>query len=260
MPNNILKIHLTIISSAVVFLFLAMFYILIIQPQFANPEGANKDLIVQTNSDEKDIAQIKETNRDIVAAAEKSETVNVRKIDSSDHYLGEMGTVVEMIVYGDFECPFCVNFSKTIDKAVAEFGDKIVVSVRHYGLRSHANAIPAALASECSGEQGKFWEMYAELNKDSVMNNLNADEYKKNALELGLDLGKFGQCFDSEKYKEKIINQMDEAKIYGVVGTPTIFINGEIVSGARPFENYKERDGSAKEGIKSIIERHLGNK
>lgn len=156
----------------------------------------------------------------------------VRPIDDTDHILGDKNAKIQIIIYDDFECPFCYKFYETTKQIKEEFGNKVAIVFRHYPLRIHDNAMVAAEASECAAEQGKFWEMYDKLFADNNANKMGVDQFKQDAADLGFDQAKFNQCLDTEKYKDKVTSQMIEGKNFGVGGTPTFFriINAEFHS------------------------------
>jgi len=182
---------------------------------------------------------------------------NLSDISKDDHAWGDLNNPVKMIIYSDFECPFCAKLAKAIEEVKKNYEGKVVIAYRHNPLVSHSAAMPAALASECAAEQGKFWEMHDKLFEDAGEKNLSAEEFKKDAGELNLNLDQFNQCLAGEKYKAKIENQAALGKQVGADGTPTFFVNGEVYPGAYPFEDYIGSDGINHEGVKSIIERHL---
>ncbi len=200
---------------------------------------------------------IADNNNVVKKAKEKRPVVIERKVNESDHYVGDLSAPVHIIEYSDFECPFCYSFSKTMTKVKEEFGDKVVIAFRHFPLQSHKNAIPAAIASECAGEQGKFWEMHDKLFDNAKNHELNLDQYRTNAEGLDLDLDQFDTCLREEKYKDKIISSMAEGKRNGVSGTPASFVNGEVVPGAYPFDDFIDSQKREREGMKTIILRHL---
>ena len=88
---------------------------------------------------------------------------------------------------------------------------------------------------------------------------MNVEQFKQNAVELELDAAKFNQCLETQKYKDKIQAQMLEGRNFNVTGTPGSFVNSEPVPGAYPFEDFTGSDGQEREGMKSIIERHLND-
>jgi len=181
----------------------------------------------------------------------------LRPIGQTDHVWGDVGAPVAIIVYSDFECPFCSKFAETMKQIEENFKDKVAITFRHYSLPGHPDAEKAAEASECAAEQGKFWEMYDKLFADNVVGRMSADQFKKDAADLDLSQEQFNQCLDSGKYKNKIAEQKLEGNKAGVTGTPTIFVNGNIYPGAYPFEDFTSPDGRQEKGMKSIISEWL---
>ncbi len=177
----------------------------------------------------------------------------VRPIDAADHVFGNPSAPIKMIVYSDFQCPFCSEFADTMKKIEAYFTDKVVVTFRHYPLPGHPQAEKAAEASECAAEQGKFWEMHDKLFADNVADNMSVEKFKQDAAELGLDTNKFNQCLDSGQYAAKVAEQKAEGGRAGVTGTPTSFLSGNVYPGAYPFEDFKNTSGQMEKGMKNII-------
>lgn len=215
----------------------------------------NKTKGNDVNKETKDLI---DQNKDVVKNAKNSQPKKtVRDIDSTDWVKGNTSAPVKLIVYGDFDCPFCAEFEKTLKKAQEEFPDKIVIAFRHNPLRSHPMAYTAALSAECAGEQNKFWEMHDKIFAANTENILNEEKIKADAKDLGLDVVKFEQCIDTEKYKDKIQEQYLEAVNLGVIGAPGSFINGQPLAGAVPYDDYTASDGNKYDGLKKIIEKHL---
>src|SRR3989338_6919610 len=153
---------------------------------------------------------------------------DLKVFDTKDHILGDANAPVKIIVYSDFECPFCAKYAGTIKQVEEKFKDKVAISFRHYPLPGHPQAELAAQASECAAEQGKFWQMHDKLFADNLAGRLSPEQYKTDAAELGLDEAQFNQCLDSEKYKNRVAEDKAEGKRIGVTGTPTSFVNGAI--------------------------------
>ncbi|OGF24395.1 hypothetical protein A3H09_01320 [Candidatus Falkowbacteria bacterium RIFCSPLOWO2_12_FULL_45_13] len=177
----------------------------------------------------------------------------LKSIEAADHTLGDISAPVKMIVYSDFECPFCADFAKTMKQVEENFKYNAVIAFRHYLLAGHPQALPAAMASECAAEQGKFWEMHDKLFADNAAGRMSLEQFKTDAADLGLDTAKFNQCLDSEKFKDKVIEQKSGGDKAGVTGTPTTFVNGNIYPGAYPFEDFTGSDGKPDKGMKSVI-------
>jgi protein-disulfide isomerase len=175
------------------------------------------------------------------------------QINQGDHVFGLADAPVKIMIYSDFECSFCAKFADTIKQVEQEFKDKVVITYRHYPLGGHPQANSAALASECAAEQDKFWEMHDKLFADNLAGRMGIDQFKIDAVDLGLDANQFNQCLDSAKYQDKIDRQMSQGKQAGVTGTPTSIINGNIYPGAYPFEDFATTDNQPAKGLKSII-------
>lgn len=157
------------------------------------------------------------------------------------YFLGKENAPVKIIEFSDFQCPFCGrHYSQSHSQLVKEYVDtgKAVFYYKHFPLSFHPEAYPAALAYECAGEQDKNWEMHDKIfeNQDAM----SEASYKQWANDLGLNTAKFNECFDSDKYKEKIDADFNEGQELGVSGTPSFFINGVKVVGAQPYSAFKQ--------------------
>jgi len=150
---------------------------------------------------------------------------------------GPAGAPIEIIEFSDFQCPFCLRAYPTVNQVLTTYGDKIRFVYRHYPLPSHPNARPAAEASECAAEQGKFWLYYEKLFADQT--KLTDPGLKQSAAAVGLDTNRFNACVDSRKYKDRVETDIKEGNDVGVSGTPAFFINGRMISGAQPFDAFK---------------------
>lgn len=147
---------------------------------------------------------------------------------------------VKVELFDDFECPFCLKHSKTIDQMLQEYGNKVELTLKHFPLNFHANAQKAAEAYECAREQKKGWEMHDKIFEANANNNMSIDAWKAAAEQLDLNIPQFNSCLDSGKYVDKIKQDAEEAKQKGARGAPATFINGEMISGAVPYSTLKE--------------------
>lgn len=163
----------------------------------------------------------------------------VPALSDSDYFVGSKDAKVVLVEYTDFECPFCLKHSETSKKIKEAYGDKILFVVRHFPLSFHENAQKAAEAAECAGEQGKFWPMYDALFTANANKTMGVDKWKSEAAKMGLKAKQFNECLDSGKYAKKIAEEQAGGAAAGVDGTPATFINGQLLSGALPFEQFK---------------------
>jgi len=145
---------------------------------------------------------------------------------------------VVIVEFSDFECPYCSRAESTIAEVIRAYPDKIRLVYRDFPLPMHANAPKAAEAAKCAGDQGKYWDMHAKLFANQRA--LDAKALKGYAKELNLDQAKFDKCLDSGE-KTKLVEEDHKAGgELGVTGTPAFFVNGMLLSGAQPFEAFKE--------------------
>ncbi len=101
----------------------------------------------------------------------------------------------------------------------------------------HPEALPAAIAANCAGEQGKYYEYHDALFSSS---SLGSEVYQVYAVELGLDPAQFVECLSNTSVKDEIMADLNWASNLGVQSTPTFFINGIALVGAQPFESFKD--------------------
>jgi len=141
---------------------------------------------------------------------------------------GNPAATVKIVVFSDFQCPFCAQAHEELKKIFTKYSDKISVEFKHYPLPSHFLAFQEAEASECANDQGRFWE-YADL-LFSNQNNINSARLSEIAGEVGLDTGKFGSCLDSGVNKIIVSQDIEQGNQENVKGTPTFFLNNKEVS------------------------------
>ena len=151
---------------------------------------------------------------------------------------GGKNAPVTIIEFSDYECPFCKRAEDVVDQVVSTYGDKVKVVFRDFPLPFHANARPAAEAANCAAAQGKFWEYHGKLFANQSA--LTPDKLNAYAGEIGLDQTKFAECVAQKPHAAAIDKDIADGQKVGVSGTPAFFINGRMLSGAQPFEKFKE--------------------
>lgn len=144
-----------------------------------------------------------------------------------------------LVIFSDFHCPFCKRVEPTIDQIMQNYKGKVRKIWRHYPLPFHQGADRAAEASECAFEQKKFWEYHKALF-DNLGNTKDDASLKNLAKQIGLDTKKFDSCLDSGKYKAVVQADTQKGNQVGVNGTPAVFVNGDLVSGAQPYESFDQ--------------------
>lgn len=149
--------------------------------------------------------------------------------------LGPSSAPVTLILFSDFQCPYCKSFSATLHEIVRRYGEKVRLVFRQYPLNDiHPDAQRAAEASLCANRQGKFWEMHDLLFEDQE--NLREESLKAKAGQLGLDQTAFASCLAAGRHAADVIADLRAAASAGVEGTPSVLVNGRYLHGNVPFE------------------------
>jgi len=158
------------------------------------------------------------------------------KIGNAPVY-GSKNAPVKIVIWSDFECPFCSRVNPSIAQVKKEYGKKVAVSFKHFPLPFHKNAELAAVAAIAAQNQGKFWEMHDKLFENQKA--LQRPQLVQYAKDLGLNIAKFEKDLDNPANKARVKAEMAEGSKVGVRGTPASFVNGRMISGAQPFQNFK---------------------
>ena len=171
------------------------------------------------------------------AAAPGADTVFNVPFDETQPTKGPKDAKVTIIAVSDFQCPFCSRVNPTVKQIEETYKNDVRIVWANNPLSFHQNAMPAAEAAYAAHEQGKFWEMHDLLFANQ--GSLTRDNFEKWAQQLGLDMTKFKAALDSGKFKGQIEKEQKLYTSRGARGTPGFFINGRLVSGAQPFDNFK---------------------
>ncbi len=158
--------------------------------------------------------------------------------------IGDASAPVEVVMWGDFQCPFCRRFDlTTLPELKQEYFDTgkarfVWRNFVNYGVESE----DAANAAYCAGEQGKFWEYHAHLydNQQGINHgSFSRANLERFAGEVGLDVGAFNVCTRTPKYNPVLAADKEMGRGQNVTATPSFFINGQMVVGAQPAETFK---------------------
>jgi protein-disulfide isomerase len=174
---------------------------------------------------------------------------NLPAVKSEGYVIGSPNAPVEVIEFADFECPACAQFATLHEPDVRSR----LVQPGHLRLRfmdmplveiGHRNSPTASLAAACANEQGKFWEMH-----DAIFANQDrwATQATRNprgvidplAQQVGLDVSRYDQGMDSQKYVANIQAHRRAAERYRVQSTPSFVIGGKVYAGSLPYDEFK---------------------
>jgi protein-disulfide isomerase len=149
---------------------------------------------------------------------------------------GPENAKVTIVEFSDFQCPFCSKAAATVDEVMEQYAGKVRLVFRHFPLDFHKEAPKAHEASLCAHDQAKFWEYHDVLFKNQ--DQLQPEQLVKHAQGLGLDVDKFKACLGEGKHAAAVQRDLAAGKEHGVSGTPAFFVNGRMLSGARPKEDF----------------------
>ena len=146
---------------------------------------------------------------------------------------GAKDAPVTIIEFSDFHCAFCGRFAaETLDPLLKNYDGKVRLVYRDYPFQTDGSWV-AAMAGECMNDQGKFWEFHDLTFKNQQA--LTREQFITYAQQLKIDVATFTTCLDSQKYLDKIKQEVIDAQTLGVNATPAFFVNGRFISGAQPY-------------------------
>lgn len=146
-------------------------------------------------------------------------------VSDADHVRGAAGAPLELVEYGDYECPHCGRAYAVVEDLERALGDELRFVFRNFPLAQlHPHAMNAARVAEAAARQGKFWDMYAALYRNQQ--RLDDQSLAGYAARLGLDLERLGRDANSAEVEQRILADQEGGVRSGVNGTPTFYLNG----------------------------------
>lgn len=151
-------------------------------------------------------------------------------VNSNDHIYGNENTLIELVEYGDYQCPYCGRAYRVIKNLQRELGTDVKFVFRNFPLsKTHACALPAAIAAEAAALQDKFWEMHDIIFENQEI--LNIPAIIDFAEIIQLDLEKFRKDIEKKSLLEKVDRDFESGLRSGVNKTPSFYINGKMYEG-----------------------------
>ena len=153
------------------------------------------------------------------------------QLEDLDHVRGDREAPLQLVMFGDFQCPFCLGAQSVLRRVRERLGDRLVFAFRHLPIpERHPLAPLAAEASEAAAAQGRFWEFHDALYANQP--RLSRETILELAGEHGLDLERLTSELDSGAHRDRIARDVASAEASGATGTPTFFVNGKRFFGA----------------------------
>lgn len=157
---------------------------------------------------------------------------------ADDPTWGPQDAPVTIHIFADFQCPYCGHFAtETLPRLKEAYADRVLFIYRDFPLTGHQFALQAAEAAQCAHEQGGFWQYHDLLFQRQ--HALDVEHLKQYAAEAGLDSAAFSTCLGSGQSRQEVVLDVQDGRNAGVSGTPAFLINGEMVTGAQPFEQFQ---------------------
>ena len=145
---------------------------------------------------------------------------------------------VTIVEFTDYQCPYCHRAQAVIEEVLQRYAGKVRFVHLDFPLDGHPEAVPAARAARCAGEQGRFWEYHRSMM--SRPGPLDTADLRGRAAMLKLEPAKFRACLASDRFDAAIQAELRQGTELGVSGTPAYFVNGRMLSGSRPVESFAE--------------------
>jgi protein-disulfide isomerase len=144
-----------------------------------------------------------------------------------DHVRGDPAAPYELVMYGDFECPYCAASQSILARVRSRLGDELRFAFRHLPLETvHPHARRAAEAAEAAAAQGAFWEMHDKLY--AARGHLDDADLVDHARGLGLDPDRVAAELASGAHAARVERDAASARALGVTSTPAFFVNGAL--------------------------------
>jgi len=188
---------------------------------------------------EAEVARILKAKTDeFVEAKLPDDTGVTHTIDVTNNPVrGPRDAKVEIVEFSDFQCPFCHELQAVLDQVLKAFPKEVKLVFKQYPLNIHQYARQAAVASMAAHAQGKFWQLHDKLFQNP--NLITEENIKRWAREVGLNMADFEKAMQSGALETQVQKDMADGATAGVLGTPTLFVNGKRVHD-RSFEGFKK--------------------
>jgi protein-disulfide isomerase len=148
-----------------------------------------------------------------------------------DHVAGPAGAPLELVMYGDFQCPYCAAAQGPVRRVRERLGDELRFAFRHFPIAEiHPDAPRAAEAAEAAAAQGAFWEMHDAMYASG--GRLREEELVATAADLGLDAERLRVELRDGTRAARVERDLESGRRSGVTGTPGFFVNGVAHDGA----------------------------
>ncbi len=188
-------------------------------------EAAKREHIGQLRSRAQNISVLLDAPRQIV------------QVTGDEPSKGAVESPVQLVVFSDFQCPFCKQLEPILVELLREFDKTLRVVWKDAPSPTHLFARGAAEAARCAKEVGAYWPFHETLFQKQ--DKLGRNDLREHADALGVDRSRFDECLNSGRHRGSLVASIETARKYGVNATPTLFINGRMIEGLLQPEEYR---------------------
>jgi protein-disulfide isomerase len=209
-----------------------------------SPNKAGSGVGLETSHDPQERARLRQA---LLVALRRQTTIHINlpppeppvlSVSADDDpSVGPTNAPVTIVEFSDFQCPYCKLSVSVMKEILAKYPGEVKLVYRDYPTPNHPHAPQAAEAAQCAGEQGKFWEYH-----DSLFDHQEPGagwNFIELANAIGLNHNRFVTCLNTGRYREEVAKDLHDGLTLGVTSTPTFFINGRPLVGAKPFAEFQ---------------------
>jgi len=162
--------------------------------------------------------------------------------------LGDEKAPVSLVIYSDFQCPFCKKWhDETAQQIIDTYvkTGKVKIKYKDFAFLGQ-ESVNAAMAAKCAKEQQglenylNYHDYLFDNQKGENQGQFSIANLKRFAANLKLDTKKFNECLDTNKFKDEVQKETAEGKTAGVTGTPAFLLNGKLIVGAQPYDVFQK--------------------
>lgn len=174
----------------------------------------------------------------LAAAAANSTVDGAGVLIGGEPSMGVANVKLTIVMFGDFQCPYSRQAAFMVRSLVYKNSDQVQLVYKDFPLTDvHPDSERASEAAACADDQGKFWSMFDRLYQNQ--SDLSREVLVEHARALDLEMGRFISCLDNSGHQAEIQSDYEEGLQLGVYGTPTFFLNGQLVKGAIPSDIFE---------------------
>lgn len=204
-----------------------------------------------------EVVALEKENDEVIKMAMGYRTGSKQDIGEDDIYIGDLDSKVKIVIYEDYGDKISAKYNENINKILENYSDDAVIAFRPYYIQERSITPELANILWCANDQEKFFDLRNEVYKKVAQDSFSIANIFSLAEEIGLDREKLLECANMGKYEEVVNDLAGQANTFNVFGSPTTFVNNDLIIGARSWEDQIDSNNEMVSGLKTIISRNL---